>query len=238
MPEAKDFRTIRVQASLFTPHLQFRASKLFAHLLTQYGEHFDGEPTAIPMTEDIPQDIPRLVLTSADKRLRLQAAAVRLDMIREEDGITNEGMAEFLNWTTTVGLDYVKVTGATVGRVACIAGRVVLDAQPGKTLAEHFCQDRWLQGPLNRPDNFEIHAHKRFRPKHLFEINSWFRCKSGVLERAGKGAAAVIILEQDFNSLSEQMDAREISEDEIRRFFEVSPAELQEVVNLYFPNKD
>src|SRR5207237_1331542 len=60
------------------------------------------------------------------------------------------------------------------------------DTHPALSLAKHFCQQRWLDGPLNRPGDFEMHTHKRFRLDDLFEINSWFRCKTGIYQAEGK----------------------------------------------------
>src|SRR5439155_246748 len=119
-------------------------------------------------------------------RLKLQAAPVRLDIIREEENITDGDVDEFLRWATELGLGYIRSTEGKASRIACIATRVAPDANPAKTLAEHFCQPRWLKGPLNRPGDFEVHAHKRFRLDELFDINSWFRCKTGSLKQ-GEG---------------------------------------------------
>ena len=236
MATAQDFRVIQLQASDFTPQLQIRATKVFGHLLSKYADQFDGNPTTLPNVQNIPREMPQLLLTSADNRLRLQVAPARLDVVREENPITDDGIADFQRLATDLILDYLSVTQGKVGRVASIMGRIAPDPNPGRTLAEHFCQEKWLRGPLNRPGDFELHAHKRFHLDALFEVNSWIRCKAAKLEKAGtEGPVSVILLEQDFNSLAEELDTREINENEIRQFFAISPRALQEVVSLYFP---
>jgi hypothetical protein len=244
MPQASDFRTVRVQASLFTPELQFRPSKLLAYLLTKYSEQFDGTPVVMPAVQEVPPDVPQvilempqIILKSTNGKLRLHASRIRLDVMKEDaDQIEDATVVSFLDWMIDLGLDYLTETKAKAGRIACIVARVVDDATPGITLSRHFCQEQWVNGPLNRPGDFELHAHKRFRLNDLFEINSWFRTKTA-LKRAPAGTVTpAILVEQDFNTLVEQMEARELTAPEIRKFFELAPAELRRVLELYFPN--
>lgn len=107
------------------------------------------------------------------------------------------------------------------------------------TVAKHFCQPRWIDGPLNRPSDFELHAHKPFRLDDLIEINSWFRCKTAIGIAVDPGESArpnVLFVEQDFNSLVEGMEDRNIPAAQIREFFSLSPAEMLHILQLYFPD--
>jgi hypothetical protein len=77
----------------------------------------------------------------------------------------------------------------------------------------------------------------------LFEVNSWVRCKTAVKmtgeeEKLQAKVPNLIFVEQDLNSLADQMDERELSEDEIRQFFAAAPAEMRHVLDLYFPIGD
>jgi hypothetical protein len=238
VPEAKDFRVIKIQASLFTPGLQFRAAKVLGQLLSEYNSVFDGDPVSMPVAQGLPREVPQVILTSADGKKVLQAGPARLDVMREDDPISESAMKDFLRWAVELGLNYLSKTQGKAGRLACILLRMAPGRHPAKALSQHFCQQRWLVGPLNRPEHFELHAHKQFRLDGLFEVNSWVRCKTAVLAKPDQPNATTpdaIIVEQDINSLAEQMETRELSVEEMHRFFEIVPQEMSKILGLYFP---
>lgn len=118
----------------------------------------------------------------------------------------------------------------TARRVAAVVTRYGAQADPGLFLARHFCQDRWHQAPLNRPESFELHAHKSYEHKG-FTVNSWFRAKSGLMTEPA-ASTKVVLAEQDLNTVPRE---KALSDDEISAFFAVCPAELDHVLALYFP---
>jgi hypothetical protein len=106
--------------------------------------------------------------------------------------------------------------------------------KPGLFLARHFCKDRWDKAPLNRPENFELHAHKKFTLASGFEVNSWARSKTGKL--SGDGDEKLIVLfEQDLNTLAEEASTRNFCEAEIKKFFGAVATELDSILGLYYP---
>jgi hypothetical protein len=190
----------------------------------------------LPSAQGLPREIPQLILKNADGSFRLQAGSARLDIVREADPISPSEAVDFFRLATQMSIDYLNVHQGKAGRVACIVHRAAADASPAITLSRHFCQQRWLDKPLNRPGDFELHAQKRFGLKGLFDVNSWVRCKTAISAKsAASSGANLILVEQDFNSLAEQTEERELSEDELRRFFEAAPQEMLRVLGLYFP---
>ena len=79
---------IRCQAAFFTPGLQFRIPVVLGFLLSRYSDVFDGETMTVPKLDEIPANIPQIILKSADGKQTLQVAPSRLDIIREEDPIS------------------------------------------------------------------------------------------------------------------------------------------------------
>jgi hypothetical protein len=71
-----------------------------------------------------------------------------------------------------------------------------------------------------------------------FEVNSWCRCKTGLVEQGEPQARSpVIIVEQDLNTLAEDMDTREFTVQEIAGFYASMPEELAQMLDLYFPGR-
>ena len=101
-------------------------------------------------------------------------------------------------------------------------------------LAKHFCKDRWYKAPLNRPENFELHAHKRFTLASDFAVNSWARSKTGKLSGDGE-EKTVVLFEQDLNTLAEEAPKRDFGEVEIKKFFGAAATELDSILDLYYP---
>jgi hypothetical protein len=89
-----------------------------------------------------------------------------------------------------------------------------------------------LKGPLNRPSDFEVHAAKRFDLLEGLPINSWFRCKTALM---GEQRQAIVLVEQDFNTLAEELDERDFNAEKRRQFFGRVPDEFRQVLDLYFP---
>lgn len=247
MPTANDFRAIRVQFALFTPGLQFRSAKILAHLLTRYESQFDGEPITFPpfplQKGPAPKGVialkvePQLTLQSQDGKLRLEATPGRLDVSKECEAISEEDAERHLGWACDLGLSYLRFNDAKAGRVACIIHRLCDVESPAVALSRHFCKERWIAGPLNRPSDFELHAHKRFLLPGLFEVNSWMRFKTAYVRNGEDPTPNKILVEQDLNSLGEQIESREMSEAEIRGFFELAPREMRHVLEMYMPQE-
>jgi hypothetical protein len=237
--EARNFVTLQAQASIFTPGLTFQASRVLGHLLSRYGDTFDGDPVSLPAPEGILlPEAPRVILQSRDGTVRLMASPARLDLFRAGEDIEKvQPLGEFLNWCESVMGHYLQGTDKRVGRLACVLTRAADAEQPAREVAGHFCRPELLKTPLNRPSDFEVHAAKQFLFDGWIEINSWFRCKSGALSaRSGLGRQ-VVLIGQDFNTKQEEAESREFSSEDRRRFFDRAPAEFQKVLELYFPNE-
>ena len=99
-------------------------------------------------------------------------------------------------------------------------------------MVEHFCKSEWLAAPFNRPENFEIHAHKTFQLRDQFKVNSWVRCKTG-LER--EGSNPVVLCEQDINTVAAETDQETFSTLQMNTFFGMAADELDNILDLYFP---
>jgi len=237
--EARNFVLVQAQVGIFTPGLAFQASRVLGHLLSRYGDTFDGDPVSGPAPEGILlPEAPRVILQSRDGKLRLQASPARLDLFHiAEDIEKTQPLEQFLDWCQTVIDHYLAGTEKRAGRIACVLTRAAEVEQPAGEIAAHFCRPELLNAPLNRPSDFEVGAAKQFRFDEWIDINSWFRCKSARLSFSSGLGRPVVLVEQDFNTKLEETESREFSSADRRRFFNRAPAEFRKVLELYFPNK-
>ena len=232
MPDFTEFRTVSAQFGIFTPGLQLPVTRVIARL----GELFDGAPTVLPLGSDVPAEVPRLILSSADGRRRMQASSSRLDVF-----ITNAESVEGIDLDRSIDLagrvisSFMEVTRAMVGRTAVVLQRAVAHDRPGFELARHFCKAQWLDGPLKRPEDFELHAQKSYVLAARWNVNSWVRCKTAKLRPSGQ---SVILVEQDLNTRAEELETQDFKSEDVARFFRDCLPEFESILRLYFPGGD
>ena len=57
---------------------------------------------------------------------------------------------------------FKKQLNCRIARLAAVRSVYAIHDNPGVFLARHFCKEIWDEAPLNRPENFELHEHKRY----------------------------------------------------------------------------
>ena len=235
---ASDFKLVSCQATVFTPDGGLSVTTIMKKLYPSIASRFDADPTVLPLLpEGASAEIPRVILESSSHEWRFEIAAARVNLFwqRTKTSERTAEIGEFLGEAAQALLQYATVSGERIGRLATVASRYAEHETPGLFLARHFCKERWDQAPLNRPANFELHAHKRYSLGGEIAINSWARSKSGTL--LADPRRPVVIFEQDLNTLAEQAPTAEFSQNDVARFFSLVPAELDSILRLYYPEK-
>jgi hypothetical protein len=228
-PTASDFKVGALQAVMFTEPKGFSTGRVLQRFLPEVASTFDAEP-GIP-GEALPPEIPRVLLASKAGTWQGQIGPLRCDLIWRGSGSKNSAqVASVLSEASGWLFKYLDVTGAKALRAAVVLTRFAECERPGLMLARHFCQERWYQQPLNRPQSFELHAHKSYRLGET-DVNSWFRAKSGQFEVDGQNAP-IVIAEQDVNTLPRETP---LGQAEASAFFLACPQELDHILSLYFP---
>lgn len=235
------FRFNEYQAVAFYANLQLAVRRILPHLLSELADVLDGDPISLPVPKEAPPEVPRLILGNKDQSIRMEISLLRTDVRwqrrTEERAVT---LPQFSDFAVRAFSRFQELTQARPGRLALVVYRFQPHENPGKALAAHFClphlllEDPTRKGPLNRPENFEIHAHKRFQLAQ-FRVNSWVRCKTGTI-KVGDKRDRIILVEQDINTLPEVLEETELSDEEIHNFHRLCIDELETIIRLYFPD--
>jgi len=233
---AKDFHVASCQATLFTPEEAVSAVKLIKGLLPSWVSRFDQEPMVLPFGGEVPREIPRLILQSKDGARRCEIASERINLLwrKVSPDAPEPTLAEFYGDASLQLVEYQQFLGARVGRIAAVINRYAEHPEPARFLTRHFCDRRWGDAPLNRPESLELHAHKQFALGGRFIVNSWVRNRTGTVSLSG-GSSAVVMVEQDLNTLHEEVPSRSYSDAEIRAFFDEAAREFEVIMRLYYP---
>lgn len=242
MISADQFKSFKVQYTVFTPGLSFRATKVMLELANAFGDYFDAEPFIMPPIADFPPELPQLILKSKDGVLQLLAHSQRLDFHASYKMDADDDIERNNKLFLDVCSRYSDITKATISRLAYVVHRAKEQPNPATELSRHFCQERWTKTAIKRSDNFELHSHKKYKPEAFrTDLNSWMRCKSGVLNKGpkdGKTALDAILIEQDLNTTIESADSIEFQQSDIADFFKFSFIESDSILGLYFPGED
>ena len=233
-----DFSLAFCQASLFIPDEEFSIAKVTKSLLPKWLDRFDADPMLLPYERGMPLELPRIILRSKTDAWRCEIASVRINLAWQRPkstAIATPTLESFYHEAVAFLTDYVRLLECRVGRVAAVIHRYAPHEAPGRWLASHFCRDKWLIQPLNRPEHFELHAFKRFRFREQpFEVNSWVRSKTGRLTD-GEQRSPIVLVEQDLNTPSEEVDQHSYSEQDIQNFFMTAVTEFDIILRLYYP---
>jgi hypothetical protein len=232
-----DFNEISsIQASLFVTNFSLSTSRILKMALDHFSDQFDGDPTVLPLPDDAPKEIPRIVLERKDKSMKLEIAPLRLNLFRtktrDEDRIVPK---EFLSTKTSMLGKIVEDIRADCVRMAIVLERFCPKKDPARDIATHFSKQQYLKEPFDRPSAFELHSLKKYSYLNSFEVNSWVRIKSGKVSPEKGVFRPVIIAHQDMNTLVELMDTRIYNNNDISMFFCNIFEEFNNILKLYFP---
>jgi hypothetical protein len=235
--QVPEFRIIQARAILFTSGLHFRGNRFLGHFLGEHAELFDGDPISQKSPDGVSEDLPRAAVQSRDGLLRLNASSSHVYLSRQVgDDDSHVDLEGHLALAATLFDEYLDVMLGRPVRVSCQMYRARPDDDPARTISRQYCRDRWVEGPINRPAEFELHTMKTYCPDGLPEVDSWFRCLSGsiALNSANAGEQVhvrrVVLVEQELTTRESA-----IEREQIRNFFRLASGELDHILGLYFP---
>ena len=237
------FTLSSVLASVFTPeNPAFAGGRVVATLLRGFGKRFDGEMGVLPSSL-VPcpppgLDFPHVTLNSSDGSWQVTAAPGRFNCLRRSSGTdTPLGVDQVTRDCIEILQNYLREMRIGAGRLGLVVQRVCPNENPAQTLITRFCNAESQIEPFNRPANFEIHNHKRYRPEHEgvdYLINSWVRCQSSGTLEPNKPPA--IMVTQDLNTLAEEGGQSNFDVEKTTIFFQMASSEAESIIKKYFSN--
>ena len=211
-----------------TENLTVSSAKLMSELFPKLCPQFDGSPFVMPsLPRDAPAEIPLIQFSSLDRSLAFSIARSRTSYMMETNPHKQE-LGDVLNKACQALLTFKEVANCHVKRIGVVVVNVAKQPNPAALLARHFCKNEILKSPLNRPQNFELHAHKIYPIENSFQVNSWVRCKA-----IASNSEPLVRIEQDINTV--QSNTSDFQDDQISNFFQLLPDEVNGIKLKYFP---
>ena len=228
--KAENFVTDFCQAVLWTSGYEVSSRVLIRLASGPWSATFDGDPTVLPTGQKLPVEVPKLSVASLDERWRIQVGTSRVDVTWQridDSGVISE--EQFAETTMRTLNEYLRVSDdLIVSRMAFITRRFTAINEPAKEIASYFMRDAILDGPLRRPNEVQINAHKVYTPAQLPTLNSWIRWRNGFVTTTRE---AVVTVEQDLNTLAESNQI--FGTTEIADFLSRAPSEAARILSYY-----
>lgn len=235
--DSSSFKISMLQATIFTPDQDHTTSKTMSKFYPMLSEIFDADPEVIPNLTGFPPEVPRITLKNKLNSLKAEIAAVRFNIfgraLKEDD--SEDHLDDFYKKASQIFCKFKDIIECRIGRLAAVRTVYAYHDTPGLYLARHFCKETWDEAPLNRPENFELHAHKVFLLSETFKVNSWARSKTGHF-LVGDTKSQIILFEQDINTLAEEEAEKAFGNNDIEEFFTSVEPEFQKMLELYYPS--
>lgn len=232
------FTTIKLMASIFTPEFTIGDKLSRINFFKQRSNNkFDGDFFSVPIPQDAPAEIPRIILNSEDNSWKLEISLQRTNLIFLKPNlleIEDPDALNFSKFAQELFYSYKTDTDVKIQRLAYITERasVIEDKSPSQYIADKYCKDKYLEEPFNNAKQFELHSLKKYHFEG-FNINSWVRLKSANLLDEQKTPIVQII--NDINTLSVQEDPEaNFTADNLSGFLDKIPGHLESILDLYF----
>lgn len=232
MVSARDFQVQRLTASGFIATEGFDPSAALKHVLRNWSEVYDGQTTSLPLPPEAPPDLPSVSVSSKDGASHVEMSRTRVNLVWLRRDGSNPQLGRTFSELAGRLVTIVEGEEAALGRLSALITRMTPLDGPGRILARQFCREKWLRGPLNRPEGFELHAHKTFGLLPDLTVNSWVRIKTA---KAGSPEYRYITVEQDINTLAEELETRRFKRRAAAKMFAAASRELNAILKMYFP---
>lgn len=175
----------------------------------------------LPLPDDAPAEIPKLIFRSKDNQWQLEMASSRLNyrwiqQTENQQVLPDRFCSEFVDFVNRV---LPLLEHPRVGRIALVWVRYLLEKDPATVLCRTFFpRETLLKDALANQRSFELHSLRRTTIAEKFEVNSWVRFKSGQLTLPETAVRPIILVEHDVNTLPEKTDSASHSIEEIAAF--------------------
>ncbi len=232
MVQSTELTLESVQVTGFVAGDDLRPKLALANALQNLSDVYDGETVSLPLPPEAPPDFPAVLLSNSLRTQQVQIARSRITLVHRphaDEATDLRGILGTLAGRLGALLDG---TEARLGRLGMVVVRQASVERPGDILSRQYCRDEWLRTAMNRPEGFELHAHKTFDLMPGVSVNSWIRVRTG---KSRGDAYDSIVTEQDINTLVEELQTRQFSGEQTSQIAEAAANQFDVILQLYFP---
>lgn len=207
---ALKFGTLSLQLVLFYPALDLKDKITLTQALRSLKSiNFNGEPTVLPLPNDVPAEIPRIILRSKDQKYEMNVALNRTDILyinkdEDDEGLPTQKIAEIKDTLIKASQEVhdilIKGYSGSINRSAVITQQVIKLDSGSKT----FLESKLLKPTETQPFEIKLaYLYKETLKDSYFDINKWVRVDTLRNIKKPQDDSA-LRLTHDINTLSEK----------------------------------
>lgn len=203
---------------------------LASEVLTKFNDLIDGEPMILPIPENAPLEIPRIILKSKNQEYEIDISFTRVDFIYNNKTNTQEEYVAFssrikkiVNDLSTILIDKYSMTTNRIGIILTLgANENTLDK------AISFFKDEYTEIKNKK----EIHINwLEKRDIEEFKVNDWIR----IVAQDVDNNRPKYTITNDLNIVANG-DAGNLTKDLIKKFYNITFKEMKKNISQYEPD--
>lgn len=234
--EKAEFRIYELQLTIFTPNIFFKKNKILKDIMESYSDKFDGDFISLPIPDNAPKEIPRLILSDSDKKYRFEVAESRANfhIFSKETFEIESNLKLHLNFYFQLIDKYIKSTNAIIGRMAIVINKIIEKENPTNFLVKYFLDKKFYKNiHFNNLNDFELNFRKII-PLNKINVNCWVRCRNSKAIVRNKKRFDSILVMQDINTLSEELEQKNYSIKNLEEFVKIAFDKHSEILKEIF----
>jgi hypothetical protein len=162
----------KLHLALFYSGINLNNKLQIANQIIEKNSEFDGEPLILPVPDDAPSEVPRIILKNSDESIQIIISKIRTDFSIKQD-------TDFTDFSTIADkyikiIDNInKIINPTLTRLG-----LVVEILDHKENVINYISETYLK---EKKENEEINL--SIRDNHIIDdkkINIWFRIKNNI----------------------------------------------------------
>jgi hypothetical protein len=234
--EMKDIKLIKLLLVIYTPEIVFKKNIILQKMMEHFSEKFDGDIQSLPIPDDAPKEIPRLVFNDSKKRYKFDIAVSRSDfnIFLNKDYEIDTNLDNIVNFYYDLIKVYNKCTKARIGRIALVSTKYIEKENPSNILVNFFCNKNInVNKQFKDLNNFELHFRKVVQINN-YKINNWTRIKNTKINFKNRKDIESILIIQDTNTLPEELELKNFAISDLKKFFKLTLKEQSLILKDIF----
>lgn len=220
----------KIQTAIFTRNFQIQneydKSNILLELKEKVGDIFNGQPIWVPVPNDAPPEIPRIVLNSLDNlyscNIALNRSDVFLNLANPVEKETRVLFEEQKSNSFKI-FDYLKEKGAVINRVG-----FVVDVEYQNEQGVEFLREQML-----KENKFKEPKELLFRYNHKDSIGEIDIETNNLVTISGKTGSDIIQVQFDINTVAEIMGTTNFSKDNFEKIISYSVNSIEDRIQKF-----
>jgi len=232
-----DFKVQKIQFALFPKNLDLTDKiKIANDLKSNAGGIFDGEPTILPLLNDAPPEIPRIILKSKDNVFSCNISNSRIDFFLQNASAENNFEVvkkDYLLKVESLYKYFVNNLKTSIGRIGFVVNFVSkLDDSANKLLIQTVLQNDFYFAKSSKIKNISLIFSEGDKLNNGFDVNRIIQIES-LRKISDPADDKLISIKYDLNTSPEKFKESNLTYENIKSILVAISSEMENNINKF-----